>query len=597
MPRITIALLAALALATGCGDREQEGPVTRGVADDAQALDRLLEHYFEGVLEFSPVFATQIGDERYNDQYRNSIGQEHRDARLAFENDTLAKLAAIDYEALDAERQTSYDVLRYRLDMSIAEERFPGHLAPMNQFRSATTSFVSLGNGSSVHPFKTVENYDDFLSRIDGFVVYVDQAIANMREGARQGITQPRILMEKFLPQLASQLVEDAEDSGFFDPVRNMPAAIGAAERERLAAAYRAAIDEKILPAYRRLHDFVAQEYLPAARETIGLADLPDGAAWYAHKVREETTTNLTPDEVHRLGLEEVARIQGEMRGVMENVGFDGSLQEFFDYANSDPDFFFTEREQLIGAYRDMADDIRSRVPMLFAGFPRTPFEVRPVEAFREETASKGSYLRGSPDGSRPGVFYANASNVDTRPKWDMTSLFLHEAIPGHHFQISLMQENDALPRLRRFTSFTAYVEGWGLYAEYLGRELGVYEDPMDYFGTLNAELWRAIRLVADTGIHAKGWTRREVLDFMHANSAVSEARAVQEAERFMAIPGQALAYKVGQLALLRIRRDAEERLGDRFDVREFHAAILGSGALPLELLEARMARWVAARL
>ena len=593
---VAVLLLFSLAIAACDSERPPVGTENPAV-DLTERFDALLEEYFEHVLEFSPVFATQIGDGRYNDRYPNSIGPEYRDAVHAYELETLERLSAIDRQSLDTERQTSFDVLRYRLETSIAGQRFPDHLAPMNQFRSAATSFARLGSGRGVHPFDTVENYEQFLARVDGFVVYVDQAIDNMREGMDAGITQPRLLMEKFLPQLDSQLVESAEDSNFYAPVRDMPASFTAADRKRLAAAYKTAIEDSILPAFRRLRDFVADEYLGAARESVGYLDLPDGEAWYLHKVREMTTTDLTPDEIHEIGLGEIARIHEEMRGVMAAVGFEGELDQFFDYVYSDPGFFFDEREQLINAYREMLANIQSRVPALFGEYPKTPFEVRPVEEYREKSASKASYQRGAPDGSRPGVFYANTYKVGVRPKWDMQSLFLHEAIPGHHFQLSLMQENESLPRLRRFTSFTAFTEGWGLYAEFLGHELGVYQDPMDLFGTLNAELWRSIRLVSDTGIHAKGWTRQQVLDFMHANAAVSETRAIQEAERFMAYPGQALAYKTGQLKLLEIRRNAQRRLGDKFELREFHSEVLGGGAPPLMILEARIDRWVEAQL
>jgi uncharacterized protein (DUF885 family) len=484
-------------------------------------------------------------------------------------------------------------MFRLRLEMELAGERFPSYLAPMNQFYSATSSFVQLGSGSGLHPFDTVKHYDDFLGRIDGFVVYIDQAIENMREGVRQDITQPRILMQKYLPQVESQLVENAEASGFYTPIANMPDSFSAADRARLTAAYKDAIENKVIPAYARMSNFMVDEYLGAARESVGMLDLPDGEAWYAHRVREITTTDLTPEEIHQIGLREVERIHGEMHGVMQQIGFDGELSEFFEYVNADPRFFYSEPEQLIQAYRDMTAHIESLAPKLFEVFPKTPFEVRRVEPFREQTASKGSYQSGLPDGSRPGVFYANAYNVGARPKWDMQSLFLHEAIPGHHFQIALQQENENLPRFRRFGGFTAYTEGWGLYAESLGKELGVYTDPLDYFGALNAELWRSIRLVTDTGIHAKGWTRQQVLDYMFANSATSETRAVSEAERFMAIPGQALAYKIGMLKIREIRASAEAQLGEQFDVRAFHTQVLMDGPMPLSMLEAKIQIWV----
>jgi uncharacterized protein (DUF885 family) len=587
------AFLLVLALfVVACGNEQPAD--SRPVADNvAEALHALFDEHFERSLELSPVSATSIGDDRYNDKYANSIGPEHREISRSLDEEFLQRILAIKRDGLSQQDELSYDIFKLNREISLAGKQFPSYLAPMNQFRSATSSFVNLGSGTGLHPFKTVENYDDFLGRIDGFVVYVDQAIDNMKEGIRQDVTQPRILMAKYVPQLESQLVDSVEESGFYAPILNMPDGFSAADKERLTSAYKDAIANKILPTFERLNNFMGDEYLSASRESVGLFDLPGGDAWYAHKVRAITTTDYTPEKIHEIGLGEVERIHGEMRGVMEAVGFEGSLGEFFEYVYSDPQFFFDEPEQLIQAYRDMSAHIESIAPDLFRLFPNTPFEVRRVEPFREASSSKGSYQSGSPDGSRPGIFYANAYNVGVRPKWDMTSLFLHEAIPGHHFQISLSRESEGLPKFRRFGGSTAYTEGWGLYSEYLGREMGLYEDPMDLFGSLNAELWRSIRLVVDTGIHAKGWTRQQVLDFMYANSAVSETRAVSEAERFMAIPGQALAYKIGQLKILEIRRNAEERLGDAFDIREFHAQLLKDGSMPLAMLEAKMNSWV----
>ncbi len=590
-------VLAAALFVTACG-KDEPAPAQPAPQDDASAaFAALLDEHFEKTLELNPLYATSIGDDRYNDRYVNSIGPEHRGKERALTEAFLARLATIERAALSGQEQLSYDIFELTLEEALEGYRFPEHLAPVNQFYSATSSFVRLGSGKGLHPFRTVKDYDDFLSRVDGFVAWIDQAIRNMREGMALGITQPRILMQKYLPQLESQLVDSAKESGFYAPVENMPDDFKAADRERLAAAYERAIEDKMLPAYARMADFVRDEYIPAARETVGLHALPDGRDWYAYNVRVITTTAMTPAEIHEIGLAEVARIHEEMRGVMARMGFEGDLEAFFDWASSDPQFFFDDAEQLIQGYRDMAADIEERVPALFEKFPKTPFEVRRVEPFREQSASRGSYQSGTPDGSRPGIFYANAYNVGVRPKWNMTSLFLHEAIPGHHFQIALARENKDLPRFRRFGGFTAFVEGWGLYAEYLGRELGVYEDPMNLFGALNDELWRSIRLVVDTGIHAKGWTRDQVLEFMYANSAVSETRAVQEAERFMAIPGQALAYKIGQLKILEIRRDAEARLGEDFDVRAFHTEVLKDGPMPLSMLEAKIDAWVESQL
>jgi uncharacterized protein (DUF885 family) len=367
--------------------------------------------------------------------------------------------------------------------------------------------------------------------------------------------------------------------------------------RERLTAAYEDKIMNTIVPAYKRISNFIGDDYLDNARETVGLYAQPNGVSWYEYMVRIRTTTDMTPQEIHEIGLSEVARIHGEMHSVMEEVGFEGSLKEFFEYMNTDPQFFFEEPEQLIQGYRDMSDRIAGLSEDLFEIFPKTGFEVRRVEPFREKSAAGGSYQAGTPDGARPGIFYANAYDLSARPNWAMESLYLHEAIPGHHFQIMIQRENEGLPSFRRFGGFTAFSEGWGLYAESLGKEIGVYTDPYQYFGGLNAELWRSIRLVVDTGIHDKGWSRQQVLDYMYENSAVAEARAVSEAERFMAIPGQALAYKVGQLKIREIRDNAEERLGEKFDVKAFHTEVLRDGAMPLSMLEAKLDRWIGAQL
>ncbi|HEX9852305.1 MAG TPA: DUF885 domain-containing protein, partial [Woeseiaceae bacterium] len=418
--------------------------------------------------------------------------------------------------------------------------------------------------------------------------------IENMRKGAEQGIVQPTVLMEKVLPQLESQITDDVEASSFYTPVKNMPEDFSTEDRERLTAAWRESIEKRIVPVYRRLHNFIGDDYLGATRKSVGISELPDGEAWYAYLVRLRTTTDLTPAEIHQIGLDEVARIHGEMQGVMDEVGFEGGLQDFFEYLNTDERFYFDTPEELIQGYRDMTDRVTELTKKLFDVAPKTGFEVRAVEPFREKSASGGSYQRGTPDGSRPGVFYANTYDIKARPKWAMESLFLHEAIPGHYFQIEIQQELEGVPRFRRFGGYTAFTEGWGLYAESLGKELGMYTDPYQYFGALNAELWRAIRLVVDTGLHSKGWSRQDVLDYMYANSAVKAARAVSEAERYMAIPGQALAYKIGQLKIRELRTRAEEILGDRFDVVAFHRLVLSQGAMPLTLLEQRVDRWIA---
>jgi len=592
------AVLAAILLLGACGGKEEQAvdTVTES-ADAATTLHALFDEYALRNLDLNPLNATFIGIPGYNDRMANSLGSEHMAASTAFNEEFLQRLLEIDREQLSYDDQVSYDIFRIEREEELEGDQFPGHLQPVNQFRLVTNFFVQLGSGASAQPFNTVKDYEDFLSRADDFVVLIDQAVTNMQEGIREGVVQPRILMAKALPQIDAHIVDDVEDSNFYKPVANMPEDFSAEDRERLTAAYEDKITGTIIPAFERLRNFIGDDYLEGARETVGMYALPNGDAWYKYNVRSITTTDMTPDEIHEIGLAEVARIHEEMHGVMEEVGFEGDLKEFFEYMNTDPQFFFDEPEQLIQGYRDMADHINELSKALFDIAPKTDFEVRRVEPFREKSASGGSYMAGTTDGTRPGVFYANAYDLSARPNWAMESLYLHEAIPGHHFQIMIQRENESLPDFRRYGGFTAFIEGWGLYAESLGKEIGVYTDPYQYFGGLNAELWRSIRLVVDTGIHAKGWTRQQVLDYMYANSAVAEARAVSEAERFMAIPGQALAYKVGQLKIRAIRDDAEARLGDQFDVKGFHRQVLQDGAMPLSMLEAKIDRWVESQL
>jgi uncharacterized protein (DUF885 family) len=372
-----------------------------------------------------------------------------------------------------------------------------------------------------------------------------------------------------------------------------MPAEFAAADRERLTAAYRAAITVKVVPTYRKLLGYMRDEYLPKCRTTVGLDALPDGAAWYAYNVRSVTTTDYAPAQIHDIGLAEVERIHAEMREVMRQVGFKGDQDAFSDFMQKDPRFFYDDAQKLIDGYVAIKRRVAPALPKLFERMPAADYEVRAVEPFREKSASNGSYQAATEDGSRPGIFYANTYELKARPIWAMEALSLHEGNPGHHFQISLQREQKNLPRFRRFGGYTAYVEGWGLYAESLGRELGMYEDPYQYFGMLEAELWRAIRLVVDTGLHSKGWTREQVLEYMDDMSSAAEARAVSETERYIAIPGQALAYKIGQLKIRELRSRAEGELGAGFDVRRFHSAVLDDGALPLDVLEAKIGRWI----
>ncbi len=533
MTRQLLAIALCLTLGACAGtDRSAPPAVAHTAATPSRAaqLDALYEEWFEANLRVNPLQATQIGDPRYNDQLPNLLGADWRAATERLNRDFLARAQGIGSVGLAGQDLLSYELFVRELAQEIEAASYPRHLAPLNQFYSFASLFAVLGSGTTAQPFKTVSDYDNWLARGRAVPAIFDQGIANMREGIAAGITQPRVLMEKVLPQLEAQIVDDVEKSTYWGPIRNLPAEFSAADRERLNREYRALIAEQLVPAYRRLRDFVANEYLAAARTSVGLGALPNGEAWYAFQVRQSTTTSLTPGQIHQIGLDEVTRIQAEMRKVQQQLGIEGSLADFFAAMKADSRNYFDTEEAMLQAYRDFRATVEPRLPQLFDIRPKADFEIRAVEAFRAASASAGSYSAPSEDGSRPGIFYANTFDLKARPRWALESLYLHEATPGHHFQIALQRELTDLPRFRRFGGETAFAEGWGLYAESLGTELGVYTDPVMRFGALDAELWRSIRLVTDTGIHAKGWTRQQVLDYMYANSPAEPTRAVSEA-------------------------------------------------------------------
>jgi uncharacterized protein (DUF885 family) len=573
-----------------------EPPAAPAAPTRAQQLNALYAEYWEENLKLNPLQATQIGDPRYNDQLPNSLSAEHRDRERDFYRRYLERAKAIGADGLGGQDRLSYDVFVRNQVTELEGFAFPQHLMPVNQFYNLANLLAMLGSGKGAQPFKTVADYDAWLRRASQVPVLFDQAIANMREGMAKGIVQPRILMEKVLPQLDQHIVKQASASTLWGPITALPAGFSAADKQRLTTEYTTLIETTLVPSYRKLRAFIADEYLAKARATVGLGALPGGAAWYAHRVRESTTTDLTPAQIHETGLAEVARIHGEMKAVMAQVGFKGTLKAYFASLKKNPAMYFKTEDELLEAYRGFRRTVEPLLPRLFDIKPKADFEIRPVEAFRAASASGGQYQAPSEDGSRLGIFYVNTYDLKARPRWALEALYLHEATPGHHFQIALQRELDQLPRFRRFSGETAYNEGWGLYAESIGKELGVYTDPVMYFGALDAELWRSIRLVTDTGIHAKGWTRKQVLDYMYANSPVEPTRAISEAERFMAIPGQALAYKIGQLKIRELRTRAEKTLGPRFDVRAFHAEVLKDGSVPLAILEGKVDRWIGER-
>jgi uncharacterized protein (DUF885 family) len=560
----------------------------------AQQLAQVVGAYWLRSLELNPLQATFVGEMRWNDRLPNFIGEAHLALELATEREFLQKIQAIDPAKLTGQDRLTYDVFRRDREIAIEGYRFQNELIPLNQFFGLPTLMAQLGAGTSAQPFATTRDYENWLKRLDGFVEWNRQAIVNMRRGADKGITNPRVIMEKVVPQLAALIAADPRQSVFYRPVANFPKTVPAADQPRLREAYAKAITAKLNPSLQALHDFVKNEYLPRARTSIAFTDLPLGKEWYAYQVKSLTTTDLSPDAIHRIGLDEVQRIGAEIDRVMRDLGFQGDRKAFFDSLRADPRFYYDNPEDLLNGYRALKDQVRARVGEQFDIRPKADFEIRAIEPFRQASASSASYLPPSPDGKRAGVFYVNTYDLKSRPKYSMQAIYLHEAEPGHHFQLTIQQELQDLPAFRRFGGYTAYAEGWGLYAESLGRELGLYTDPYDYVGALSTEIWRAVRLVTDTGIHAKGWSRQQAIDYMLANSAVGATDAAAEIDRYIAWPGQALAYKLGELKIKELKARAQRQLGERFDVKAFHRQILADGALPLDVLDAKIDRWIA---
>lgn len=559
----------------------------------AQQLNRLYDEYWEETLKLSPLQATFQGDPRYNDQLPNFLTEDYRKQSHDFTVRWLKRIEAVGPAGLSGQDRLSYDIFVKNAKDSLEGEQFPGYLMPMNQFTNLAGFAAQLGSGTGAQPFKTVKDYDDWRARGGKMPAIFDQAIVNMREGMRTGVVQPKVLMVKVLPQFDALINDDPEKTLFWGPIKNLPASFSAADKARITAEYRTMIAQEIMPAFKRMRDFIAKDYLPACRDSAGMEGLPNGKAWYAFNAYQSMSIRRSPEEVHKIGLSEVARIHGEMRKVMAEVGFKGTLQEFFQYLNTDKKFDFASEDALLAHYRSIEAKLEPGLKREFRLMPKAGFEIRPVEAFRAQSAAGGEYQSPSEDGSRPGIFYVNTYDLPSRKTWDSEDLFLHEAKPGHHFQIAIQQELTGIPKFRRFGGETAFAEGWGLYSETIGKELGMLDDPYMYVGMLQNELWRAIRLVVDTGFHSKGWTRDQVIAYMRENSAVSEVDAVAEAERYMAIPGQALAYKTGQMKITELRARAEKALGSRFDIRAFHDEILGDGAVPLDILDAKVDRWI----
>lgn len=591
--RLLLPLMLAAATAGCAAGRSFAPPPATGTTASA-ALATLVEDYFDEMLALDPVTATLLDDHRYDDRLADSASRKHAEAGERLERRYLEAALAVDPAALDERDRLTREIFLRERREAIAESRFPERLLPVSQQSGLPLLLPILGNGQGPQPFATVDDYDRWIRRASQFPAWVDTAIAALREGMAVGVTQPRVTMEKVVPQLDALIADAPMDSEFFGPVEHMPATFPPAEQARLRAALESLIVETLNPSYARLRDFIRDEYIPACRASTAWSALPDGASWYRHKIAVNTTTGLAAGEIHAIGLAEVARIRGEMEQVARDVGFTGDLAAFFRFVQSDPRFFFDDPQALIDGYAEIKQRVSAALPRLFERLPEADFEVRAVESFRAEAAAGASYQRAAPDGSRPGVFYVNTWNLMAQPKYGMETLLLHEALPGHHFQISIQQALEGQPRFRRFAGYVGYTEGWAMYAESLGPELGLFREPMQYYGRLNDEMLRAMRLVVDTGLHALGWSREQAIGYMQANSSLAESDIVAEVERYIVWPGQALGYKIGDLRIQAARRRAEAALGDRFDLRAFHTEILRDGALPLDVLDAKIDRWIA---
>lgn len=559
------------------------------------ALRQLFSDYHEQFLILFPIEATSFGDSRYNDQLQIDIGEDFIAKKRRFLETIKERLAAIPNGRIGEELQLAAEILAYELDIRLSGIPFRAERIPFNQFEGLPLTMGQMGSGAGVHPFRSVKDYDDWLKRVESFSTWSHVAVERFREGIKEGYVLPKILTERMIKQLLDPTIvtEKAEDSLFFDPIDKLPASFSDVDKARLIRDFERAITEHLFPSYRRLGEFLRDEYLPHGRSTSGIGSLPNGKEYYQHCVRYWTTTRLTPDEIYKIGEGEVARIRAEMEQVKKEMGFEGELQAFFQYLRTDASFKpFRTPEEVLQFFYSIQGKLEPKLKESFLKQPETAFEIRRTEAFREKTAS-AEYMPGSADGSRPGVFYvpipdAKEFNITS----GMESLFLHEALPGHHYQIALQQENQALPLFARFLWYGAYGEGWALYCESIGEELGLYTDPKQRMGALGDEMHRAIRLVVDVGLHWKGWTREQAIEYMMSNEPLSEEGTIAEIERYMAYPAQALSYKIGQLKIRQLRKECEQRLGKRFSVAEFHHEVLRNGGMPLEILERRLSAW-----
>ncbi len=602
MKTLRSALLATALLAAPLASpalAQNAAPVAAAAQSEHDKLFALFAKSDEDSLKRNPLSALFRGDTRYADRLGDYLTPEYNNAERKAAQDELAALLKIDRTRLSPTDQIAWDVFKYDRTSTL-KGLDPEILAltdtrPLNHFFGFHTFYPTLASGKTGIPMKTVADHENNLKRHADYVKLIDRSIAKFREGKANGVLETKLTVRNMIEQLDTQLKLPVEESPYWEPVKGMDPALPEAERTRLTAEYRKAVGEGIYGANTRLRDFLRDEYLRAARDSVGLSQMKGGAKLYALAIENSTTLPYSAEELHQLGLSEVKRIREGMEQIKTEVGFKGTLPEFFTFIRTDPQFKRKSREELTQRYYDIGKMVDAKIGQFFSVLPKTPLQIRPYEEFREKFEAGGSYQQGTPDGKRPGTFYFNAYDLPSRTTPGEITLYLHEGAPGHHFQISLAQENDKLPAFMRFGGNTAFAEGWALYAETLGYDMGFYKDPYSRQGTLDDEMLRAMRLVVDTGIHAKGWTREQAIDYMLANSAMGKTDATAEVERYIAIPSQALAYKVGALTIQRLRREAEAALGPKFDIRAFHDQVLNTGALPMPVLEAKIRAWIKA--
>jgi len=562
----------------------------------SRALDGVVEGYFDDALDLNPLQGTFLGEAKYANRLGNPSSEASIAAGMALERQALRAAQKLDTAGLNDQEALSLQVfLRDRAE-AVEAAQFPEQLLPVNQMDNLGTTMALFGSGAGPQPFATLADHEAWLERAWQFPQWAAATQDRLREGVAHGVTQPQQVMRKVAPQWRGLVTTDTSSSLFLRPLQQLPASATVAQRTRLERSYRQLVERGLSPALSGLADYFERDYVPACRTSFGWQSLPHGEEWYALRIRQGTTTTLSAKEIHELGLAEVARIEDEMRGVMRDTGFTGDLAAFFRFMQDDPRFYFTSGSELVVEYHQIKRRIDALLPRLFSLFPKADYEVREVEPFRAESSAGGFYQPPSADGTRPGYFYVNTFNLKAQPKFGMETLSLHEASPGHHFQIALQQELPSLPRFRRYGGYNAYVEGWALYAESLGKELGVFTDPYQWYGRLADEMLRAMRLVVDTGLHSMAWSREQAMQYMATHSSMAASDIEAEVERYIVWPGQALGYKVGQLRIRALRTMAEKALGSRFDVKAFHAAVLRDGSLPLDVLEVKLRRWVASQ-